>query len=180
MDSKVPKPPPKVAEPAKARKESPLAQFSDKIGKVQIVEKDVKSSNTKSSSLSHGFHCTTCNATFTSSDAYLDHCNGRVHQKNLGLSLKVERVDEVERVKARLQQLSQKRHATERIIESKSTAHFEQKLDEAEADLEKIKEERRNRKKAKKQQSKSTETETDETKDDEEDLMALMGFKSFS
>ena len=98
--------------------------------------------------------------------------------------MKVERVDEVERVKARLQQLSQKRHVTERIIESNSTAHFEKKLDEAEADLEKIKEERRNRKKAKKQQSKPTEAEAEnviaETKEDEEDLMALMGFNSFS
>lgn len=181
--------PPKVTEAAKVREESPLSQFSDKIGKPQIIEKDVKSSNSKLSSLSHGFHCATCNASFTSSDAYLDHCNGRVHQRNLGLSLKVERVDEVDRVKARLKQLTQKRNTTERIMESKSTTHFEKQLEEAEADLEKIKEERKNRKKLKKQASKTTENpieslivkEVDDTTvADEDNLFASMGFNSFS
>lgn len=176
--SNVPRPPPPVKEAAKARKESPLAQFSDKIGKVQIVEKDVKSSDKKGSvPSSHGFHCATCNASFTSSDAFLDHCNGRVHQKNLGLSLKIERVDEVDRVKARLQQLTQKRQAAERVIESKSTNHFEQKLDEAAAESEKLKNERKARKKQKKEQERNS----DETEDTEEnELMAALGFKSFS
>ena len=101
----------------------------------------------------------------------------------MGLSLKIERVDEVERVKARLQQLTQKRHAAESIIESKSTAPFEQKLDKAEADYEMVKEERKNRKKLKKQLTKSAEDNSEELgeeSNEDEDLMTLMGFKSFS
>ena len=191
-----PKLPPAVPVAAKARKESPLAQFSDKIGKAQIIEKEVKSANSKTSSLSHGFHCSTCNATFTSSDAFLDHCNGRVHARNSGLTLKVERVDEVARVKARLQLLTEKRTATESIIESKSTDYFEQKLDTAEAEMERLKEERKNRKKMKKESLKATNVKPPIDDDNveldtlenggngpsakEEDLMALMGFKSFS
>ena len=183
--SNIPRPPPPVKEAVTARKDSPLAKFSDKIGKAQIIEKEIKSGGNKSSTSSaHGFHCQTCNASFTSSDAFLDHCNGRVHQKNLGLSLKVERVDEVDRVKARLQQLTQKRHITEMVIESKSTNHFEKKLDDAEEESEKLKEERIARKKQKKQQQQQQEQheqqETETAVTEADDLMALMGFKSFS
>lgn len=188
MDEEAKLVPIKITEAAKAREESPLSQFSGKIGRAQIIEKDVKNSsnsNSRMSSLSHGFHCGTCNASFTSSDAYLDHCNGRVHQRNLGLSLKVERVDEVDRVRARLQQLTQKRNATDRIMESKSTAHFEKQLDEAEADLEKLKDERKNRKKIKRHTSNPAEEPVEPLSDEEaaetdEGLLALMGFKSFS
>lgn len=175
----------KKTEPAKSRNISSLAQFSEKIGKITIIEKDTKSFDSKTSSASYGFHCSTCNASFTSSDAYLDHCNGRVHHKNLGLSLRVERVDEVDRVKARLQKLAHKRYMTENIIESKSTALIEMKLENAEIDLEKQKEERKRRKKSKKQTT-AGETKTsfmheneDEDKNEEE-LMSLMGFNSFA
>jgi len=92
--SNVPLPPPPVKKTLKARKESPLAQFSDKIRKILIIEKEVKSSGVKSltTSSSQVFHCSTYNASFTSSDAFLDHCNGKVNQKNLG-------VDKFDRVK---------------------------------------------------------------------------------
>lgn len=167
-----------AVETAKARKDSPLAQFSYKIGKVQIVEKDLKISGGKSSTTSsHGFHCSTCNASFTSSDAFLDHCNGKIHQKNLGKSLKVERVDEVGRVKARLQQLTQKRLAADLVLESKTTKHFDRKLDEAQAETDKLKEERKARKKQKRKQENDA---TPNEAADESDLMTLMGFKSFS
>lgn len=171
-------PPPPVTDTVKARKESPLAQFSDKIGKTQVIEKEVKSGSS-SKSISHGFHCQTCKASFTSSDAFLDHCNGRVHQKNLGLSSKVERVDEVDRVKARLQQLTQKRQAAEQVIESKSTVHFERKLDEAHEDSERLKEDRKLRKKQKKNIKAEEQIEV-ECESSENDMMATMGFKSFT
>ena len=180
--SNVPLPPPPVKETLKARKESPLARFSDKIGKIQIIEKEVKSSGVKSSitSSSHGFHCSTCNASFTSSDAFLDHCNGKVHQKNLGVTLKIERVDEVDRVKARLQQLTQKRLSTDMVIESKSRNHFEKKLDDAQDETEKLKEERKARKKQKKKQENDLNQDDETIGAEESDLISLMGFKSFS
>jgi U4/U6.U5 tri-snRNP component SNU23 len=178
--SNVPKPSPPVKETLKARKESPLAPFSGKIGKVQIIEKEIQNNGVKSSSTSsQGFHCSTCNATFTSSDAFLDHCNGKVHQKNLGVTLKVERVDEVDRVKARLKQLTQKRLAAEMVIQSNSaTNHFDKILEKAQDETQNLKEER----KARKQQKKQLGNDLEESEEEQEngDLMALMGFKSFS
>lgn len=189
-DSNIPRPPPAVSGTAKARKNPILAQFSAKVGKVQIVEKTVDKSVNKGASSSasavHGFHCASCNASFTSSDAFLDHCNGKVHQRNLGMSVKVERVDEVDRVKARLQELTQKRHAATRIIESQTNAHFEQKLDEAEAESDRLKEDRKLRKKQKKSQINGASLEGDnivtehDNENDNDDMMAMMGFKSFT
>lgn len=168
--------PPPITQSVKARKESPLVQFTHKIGKSEIFDKDRNSkSSTSVASVTHGFHCGTCNATFTSSDAFLDHCNGRVHQRNLGLSLKVERVVEVDRVKARLQMLSQKRLATEQVIESKSTDHFVQQLDDANTEAEKQKQERKQRKKNKKSNSKP-----DPESEEQAEFLQAMGFNSFS
>ena len=170
---------PPAKETIKARKESPLVQFSDKIGKAQIVEKD--SAKNSSSNSSPGFHCRTCRASFTSSDAFLDHCNGKIHQKNLGVSLRIERVDEVDRIKSRLKQLTHKRIATELVTESKNSTHFEEKLDKAETEILTLKEERKSRKKQKRRQKNEplTEDESEEVHIND-DLISAMGFKSFA
>lgn len=79
-----------------------------------------------------GFHCAVCSVTFSAYDAYLDHCNSRVHLTNAGLA-PVERVDDVERIRQRLEQLRRKKAsreasgasgdavATERMIEERIT-----------------------------------------------------------
>jgi U4/U6.U5 tri-snRNP component SNU23 len=162
-----------------AKNESPLMQFTHKIGKSVIIEKDSKLKSIDSKNItspSQGFHCSTCNATFTSSDAFLDHCNSRVHQKNLGSNLKVERVDEVDRIKSRLQMLSQNRLIEEQVIESKSTEHFEKKLDYAQLEADKLKQDRKIRKKSKKE----FDDEADDYDDSSKELLDAMGFISFS
>ncbi len=151
----------KSLEPVAARKDSPLTQFADKIGKVEILEKDTSS---KSVLPTHGFYCSTCKASFTSSDAYLDHCNGRVHQKNLGISMKVERIEAVDRVKARLESLS-KKQSENKAVEKETVS----------------KQNRKESKKRKRQEQKSVTSAELESSTAEEDLMSsLMGFKSFS
>ena len=152
----------KNLEPVTARKDSPLSQFAEKVGKVEILEKEV---GTKSLP-THGFFCATCRVSFTSSDAYLDHCNGRVHQKNIGLSLKVERVEEVDRVKARIQMLTKK----------------QQQLKSVEKETVTLKQQRKERKKLKKSTNEGEESMQDAVEENnEDDLMAsVMGFKSFS
>ena len=175
----VPKPPPETKGNIGAREESPLVKFSEKIGSKTIIEKDVSAKKTASSSTSEaGFRCDTCNASFTSSDAYLDHCNGRVHQKNLGLSYRVERVDDVDRVKARLQTLTKKRIQTEQVIASKSLDYFEKQLDDTVKEDEKLKEERKARKKQKKQEIQLDSSE-EAVEENDSELMAALGFKSF-
>lgn len=171
----------KPLEPVAARKDSPLAQFSEKIGKVEILEKETGSKSLPT----HGFFCVTCKASFTSSDAYLDHCNGRIHQRNLGLSLKVQRVEEVDRVKARLETLTKKRISSAAILEADDSKHFEKKLDDAEKAQQAFKAERKERKKQKKakkgEEDKEVEKTEEEHLEEEDDLMAsVMGFKSFN
>lgn len=58
------------------------------------------------------FHCSTCDATFTSYDAYLDHVNSRIHQRNSGTQ-GVERVDDPVRIRERLALLRERRTARE-------------------------------------------------------------------
>lgn len=47
-----------------------------------------------------GFFCNVCDCVMKDHASYLDHINGRKHQKNLGMSMRVERstVDQVRRV----------------------------------------------------------------------------------
>lgn len=162
------KPERSTLEPVSARKDSPLAQFSEKIGKVEILEKDTGSKSFPT----RGFYCITCKVSFTSSDAYLDHCNGRVHQKNLGISLKVERVEAVDRVKARIEMLS-KKHSETKSVEKETAVS--------------IKEQRKERKKLKKSENRtaeeknvSEELQNEETSNEDDLLANVMGFKSFS
>lgn len=181
----IPSVPPTVSRTAKSRNKSILDQFSGKIGKVEITEKNSEKQSKNSysgptASASHGFLCETCNASFTSSDAFLDHCNGKVHQRNLGLNVKIERVDEVDRIKFRLQELTRKRHTAAQIIESQSNVHFEQKLDAAEIESEKLKLDRKLRKKQKKSQVSKNSTEEDTMEQGNDDILAVMGFKSFN
>jgi U4/U6.U5 tri-snRNP component SNU23 len=150
----------KILETVAIRKDSPLAQFAEKLGKVEILEKETGSKSLPS----HGFYCTTCKASFTSSDAYLDHCNGRLHQKNMGLCLKVERVEAVDRVKARIEMLSKKQTDNNKAVQKEDVD---------------LKQERKVKKKLKKLEQDQQIDNTEKT--EVEDLMtSVMGFKSFS
>lgn len=48
-----------------------------------------------------GYHCTVCDCILRDSMTWLDHLNGKKHQRNLGMSMRVENVG-VETVKAKL------------------------------------------------------------------------------
>lgn len=154
----------KSLEPVAARKDSPLAQFADKVGKVEILEKD----NASKTVPAHGFYCSTCKASFTSSDAYLDHCNGKIHQKNMGVTLKVERIEAVDRVKARIEMLSKKQSEGKAVEKETSDPKQQRK-------------ERKKLKKIEQEQHANEDEQISKEDTNDEDLMAsVMGFKSFS
>ncbi|KJE96456.1 hypothetical protein CAOG_06782 [Capsaspora owczarzaki ATCC 30864] len=56
-----------------------------------------------------GYYCKTCDCTLKDSLTYMDHINGRKHQRNLGMSMKVERSSN-DQVKARLAALAKRKN----------------------------------------------------------------------
>lgn len=73
------------------------------LGKTQVVE-------TGSSNRQPGFYCEACDCTLKDSVSYVDHINGKKHQINAGVVLKVER-SSLEQVKRKLEEMKQKRDA---------------------------------------------------------------------
>merc|ERR1712224_125920 len=60
-----------------------------RIGKTQIIgEARILSSHA-------GFYCSVCECIMKDSVTYLDHINGKWHQRGLGMSMRVEKVDAI-------------------------------------------------------------------------------------
>mmetsp|Transcript_1461 Transcript_1461/g.3232 ORF Transcript_1461/g.3232 Transcript_1461/m.3232 type:complete len:289 (+) Transcript_1461:60-926(+) len=124
-----------------------------------LVDKD--SAVTKSGI---GWHCKVCDCFLKDSLAYLDHINGRKHQRNLGYSMRVERSTQ-DQVVSRLAALVKAKEKT------KKDSGFDRLMEEDEEDFNEIvkakdeqfrrkkeerKRERKQRKKEKKEQQKAT------------------------
>jgi U4/U6.U5 tri-snRNP component SNU23 len=125
-----------------------------------------------------GFKCELCEATFPSYSAYVEHCNGRLHQRNLGAT-PVERVDDVARIKARLLILKEQKHrgrTKEDVERHVETRIAQRKLEEEEQRRRK----RQSKKGAKKREEKEEGEEQPVLQDEESQLMAsVLGIKSF-
>ncbi|EME26938.1 U4/U6.U5 tri-snRNP component SNU23 [Galdieria sulphuraria] len=83
--------------------------FEKRVGKATVVS-SLRDKNS-------GFYCEICKVLQKDSNAYLNHLNSRIHQKNLGMSLRVERVD-VDSVKSRIEKLSRYKDGDVAIIRS--------------------------------------------------------------
>ncbi|PJF16919.1 Zinc finger matrin-type protein 2 [Paramicrosporidium saccamoebae] len=118
-----------------------------------------------------GFRCDLCAATFTAYDAYLDHCNSRLHQRNLGTPT-VERVDDVERIRARLQLLRERKAKKTDVNEV--TKDMEERLAQQKKEEEERRRQKYDRKKNKAPQA------GDQEEDEEAKLMSsILGISSF-
>ncbi|KAL1917575.1 uncharacterized protein VTP21DRAFT_3968 [Calcarisporiella thermophila] len=107
------------------------------LNKTQVVQ------STSIASKQPGFYCKVCDCVVKDSVNYLDHINGRKHQSNMGMSMRVER-STLDEVKARLEMLKRKKEQPEK----------EYDFDERVAMSQKEEEEERRRKREKKKQKK--------------------------
>ncbi|CAL8117924.1 unnamed protein product [Orchesella dallaii] len=146
--------------------------FESRVGQSKLVEMNSHSSTT-------GYYCNICDCVVKDSINFLDHVNGKKHQRNIGMSMRVER-STLDQVKKRFEMNKEKRDA------AKKEYDLQERLEFLRQEEERVKEERRERRRDRKRR-KQMEVENVEEKEiggdppaEETAMLAVMGFSSFA
>lgn len=137
--------------------------LESRLGKTQVVTPIAPLSQQA------GYYCGVCECVVKDSANYLDHINGKKHQRALGMSMRVER--------ASLQQVQDR---FETLKKRKVPGTFsERDLDERIMKQQQEEEERKRQRRERKKEKKKEKAAEDEVEDVDPDVAAMMGFGGF-
>uniref|UniRef100_A0A7S0RB68 U1-type domain-containing protein n=1 Tax=Pyramimonas obovata TaxID=1411642 RepID=A0A7S0RB68_9CHLO len=160
------RPPPSTAivQRAPLKQRGYEVDLTSRLGKTQVV--------TEATPLQHqaGYYCNVCECMVKDSANFLDHINGKKHQRALGMSMRVER--------ATLDQVRNRFETNKRKMEQKATEDdYETRLLRLQEEEEELKRERKERKKQKKLEAEKEKQAAEADVDPE--MAAFMGFSGF-
>jgi U4/U6.U5 tri-snRNP component SNU23 len=126
-----------------------------------------------------GWHCKVCDCFLKDSHTYLDHINGKKHQRNLGYSMRVEK-STADQVKERLAQLKREREEKNKKDSIEEATDFEDVIKaKDEVALKRKAERSRKREERKKRLQEAEEPAEEEAEEIHPDMAAMMGFAGF-